>query len=145
MNQMTKAIGAYRNAQMTVPPIRAVVMLYDAILIHIAKAAQANRQGDHERQFNEVMAATKIVEGLSRCLDFSAGGAVAANLHGFYETIGRGLLRSTGRRYGADYLEKLADAVRLTREAWAEIAGMAIKSEPCPPQPQPRRDIAVPA
>ncbi len=125
MNHVNRAIGAYHNAQMAAPPLQAVVMLYDGILTRIARAAEANRKRDYERQFNEVMVAAKIVDGLDRSLDLSIGGAVAANLHAFYETVGSGLLRSTGRRYGAPYLEQLADAVRVTRDAWAEIAGMS--------------------
>jgi len=125
MHQTNRAIGAYRSAQMAAPPLRAVVMLYDGILARIARAADANRRRDYERQFNEVMVAAKIVDGLDRSLDLSAGGAVAANLHAFYESVGGGLLRSTGRRYGATYLEQLAAAVRVTRDAWAEIAGMS--------------------
>ena len=125
MYHTSKAIGAYHTAQMAAPPLQAVVMLYDGILTRIARAAEANRRRDFERQFNEVMVAARIVEGLDRSLDMAAGGTVAANLHAFYETIGSGLLRSTGRRYGASYLEQLADAVRVTRGAWAEIAGLS--------------------
>jgi flagellar protein FliS len=124
MQYTTKAIGAYQNAMKTVPPLQAVVMLYDGVLARIARAAQANLDGDYERQFNEVMSAAKIVDGLNRCLDMEVGGAVAANLRSLYETISTGLLRSTGRQYGATYLKQLGDAVRVTRDAWAEIAGI---------------------
>jgi flagellar protein FliS len=124
MQPTQAAIGAYRSAMMTTPPLQGVVLLYDGILLHIAQAAQANRDSNFERQFDEVMKAARIIEGLSRCLDLEAGGTVAANLRDFYETIGRGLMRSTGRNYGADFLVQLADSVRRTRNAWAHIAGV---------------------
>jgi flagellar biosynthetic protein FliS len=129
MYQTARAIGAYRNAQMTIPPLQVVVMLYDGILARIARAADAHRAHDYERQFNEVMAAARIVDGLNRCLDLEAGGAVAAHLRSFYSTIAGELLRSTGREYGAPYLERLAVAVRVTRDAWAEIAGVSSNAE----------------
>ncbi len=122
MHHTRHGIRAYQSAQQAMPPLKAVVMLYDGILARIARAADANRKKDYERQFNEVMAAAKIIQGLNQCLDTEVGGTVAQSLRDFYETVGSSLLRSTGRRYGAKYLDQLAAAVRTTRDAWATIS-----------------------
>jgi flagellin-specific chaperone FliS len=46
MSQTRYAISAYQAAQLTIPPLKVVVMLYDGILIRIARAAESARQGD---------------------------------------------------------------------------------------------------
>ena len=40
MNQTRYAINAYQAAQLTTPPLKVVVMLYDGILVRIARAAE---------------------------------------------------------------------------------------------------------
>lgn len=122
MYHTRNGVHAYQSAQQAMPPLRAVVLLYDGVLARIARAADANRKKDYERQFNEVMAAAKIINGLNQCLDMEVEGTVAKSLRDFYETVGTSLLRSTGRRYGAAYLDQLAAAVRTTRDAWATVS-----------------------
>ena len=122
MHPANRVLKTYQMAQNAAPPLQAVIQLYDGILVRISRAIIANRNNDYERQFNEVMSAVKIVDGLNRNLDMKSGGQVALSIRDFYESIGTGLLRSTGRRYGAEYLEGLSLAVRNMRNAWATIA-----------------------
>lgn len=103
----------------------AVVKLYDTILLHVGRAAAAARSGDFQKQFDEVMNATRIVDGLNRHLDMERGGQVATNLRDMYESVSRALLRSVGKDSAGEACDKLIVAMRDTRNAWAEICGVA--------------------
>jgi flagellar secretion chaperone FliS len=102
----------------------AVVQLYDTILLHIGRAGDAARKGDFQTQFDEVMNAARIVDGLNNCLDMNEGGQVAAHLREMYDSVSRALLRSVGAPAAAETYDKLIAAVRDTRNAWAEICGV---------------------
>ncbi len=123
MSQTRYAINAYQAAQLTTPPLRIVVMLYDGILVRIAKAGEAARQGDFQKQFEAVMSAARIIDGLNRHLDMERGGHVATGLRDTYESVARALFRSVGKESGAEACDRLVVAVRELRDAWAEIAG----------------------
>jgi len=94
-------MNAYQAAVMTTPPLKAVVMLYDRILYHIANAAAAARRKDFETQFNDVMRAARIVNALNRHLDMEKGGKVAVSLREMYKAVSRALLSSVQRHAGA--------------------------------------------
>src|ERR1700679_2664300 len=89
----------------------AVVQLYDTILLHVGRAALAARKGDYQEQFDEVMSATRIVDGLNRHLDMEGGGQVALNLRDMCESVSRGLLRSIGKDSAGEACDKLIGAV----------------------------------
>jgi flagellar biosynthetic protein FliS len=129
MNQGRYAISAYQAAQRTLPPLKIVVMLYDGILVRISRAADAARQGDYQKQFEYVMSAARIIDGLNRHLDMERGGQVAQNLRETYEAVARCLFRSVGKETAAEACDRLVVAVRELRDAWAEIAGMAASAE----------------
>ena len=113
----------------TEPSPVAVVQLYDTILLHIGRAATAARAGDFQKQFDEVMNATRIIDGLNRHLDMERGGQVAINLRETYEAVARCLFRSVGKETAAEACDRLVVAVRELRDAWAEIAGMQAAPE----------------
>ena len=130
MNQSRYAISAYQAAQRTLPPLKVVVMLYDGILVRIGRAAEYARKGDYQKQFENVMSAARIIDGLNRHLDMERGGAVAVGLRDTYEAVARALFRSVGKDSAAEACDRLVVAVRELRDAWAEIAGMADTSDP---------------
>ncbi len=123
MNHSRYAINAYQAAQRTMPPLKAVVMLYDGILIRITKAAEHARAGDFQKQFECVMSAARIIDGLNRHLDMERGGEVAVRLRDTYESVARALFRSVGKSTAPEACERLVVAVRELRDAWATIAG----------------------
>lgn len=125
MNHHAYSVSAYQAAKRTAPPLKAIVLLYDEILKRIALAASAARRKDFETQFNEVMYAAKIINGLDSCLDMDRGGTVAVSLREMYKAVVQALLGSVGRKNGAQACERLGDAVRMTRDAWAEVAGLS--------------------
>jgi len=138
MSQTRYAISAYQAAQLTIPPLKVVVMLYDGILIRIARAAESARQGDFQKQFEAVMSAARIIDGLNRHLDMEKGGQVAKGLRETYEATARALFRSVGKETGAEACDRLLVAVRELRDAWAEIAGGSPSpSAPEGPRPGP--------
>jgi flagellar protein FliS len=130
MTRTSYALSAYQAARRTVPPLQAVVMLYDTVLLRVGKAAAAARARDWETQFKEVLRAAEIFNGLAMILDHEQGGAVARSLREMYETTCRALLSSVGRKSGAACLERIAAAVRPMRNAWAEVAATAGAPEP---------------
>jgi flagellar protein FliS len=123
MVQARYAISAYKAARRTVPPLQAVVLLYDGAMGRIAKAADAARRRDYETQFNEARSAAEIFNGLDLCLDMAKGGGVALSLRDMYRSVCHALMKSVGRTSGAECCDRLVAAIRLTRDAWAEIAG----------------------
>ncbi len=104
----------------------AVVKLYDTIMLHINRAGAAASTGDYQTQFTEVMNATRIIDGLNRCLDMDQGGRTAQSLRDMYEAVSRALLRSVGKTSGAEACQRLVGAVAETRDAWATIAGVPL-------------------
>lgn len=129
------AIAAYRSAVMTTPPLQAVVLLYDGILVRIDSAVAAAVAGDYGRQFDEVMSAINILNGLIVSLDMDKGGAVAVRLRDTYATNIRALLKSVGRPDGVEACRRIAAGLRTLRNAWADIGGMAaiaVSSGPAP-------------
>jgi flagellar protein FliS len=128
MNHQAYAFSAYNAALLTTPPLTAVVMLYDGVLLRIANATVAAKRQDYEVQFNEAMKAATILNSLDRYLDMERGGRVAISLREMYQAVVKALLSSVGRSTGDIALERIGAAVRLTRDAWAEIAGMPIST-----------------
>lgn len=101
-----------------------VVKLYDLILGHVAQAAAAAHESDFQGQFDQVMSATRIIDGLNRCLDMERGGDVARNMRDMYESVSRALMRSIGKAEAEQACATLISALRDTRNAWAEISGV---------------------
>jgi flagellar biosynthetic protein FliS len=119
------------TAQVTPPTVPesgpiAVVQLYDTILLHVSHAANAARAKDFTTQFDEVMKATRILDGLNRHLDMAAGGQVAINMRDMYQATSRALLRSVGKDSAGEACDRLMVGLRDTRNAWAEISGMPL-------------------
>jgi len=102
----------------------AVVQLYDTVLLHVRKASDAACRRDFQKQFDEIMNATRIVDGLNRHLDMEKGGQVAHNLRDMYLSVSKALLRSVGKEDAGQAYDRLMEGLRETRNAWAEICGM---------------------
>ncbi|CCG42658.1 flagellar export chaperone FliS [Magnetospirillum molischianum] len=128
-----QASAAYRAATMTVPPLHAVVMLYDGVLVRVRNAAAAAERGDWDRQSDEISRAVDLLRGLLAALDFERGGDVAMRLRQTYQANIRALLRSTREAQAVAMCAKIEDGLRQLRNAWAEIAGM--------PESQPNRMV----
>lgn len=131
MNLSKHAIAAYQTAVMTTPPLQAVVLLYDGILVRLHNAANAAAVGDYGRQYDEIARANEILRGLLAALDLQAGGKLAAGLADTYRTNMQALLHTVGRKDAEKNCRRIAEGLRTLRNAWAEIAGMTV-NEPKP-------------
>ena len=76
-----RASQAYRGAAVAVPPLKAMVMLYDGAITFLQKAVDAQAARRFEEGHDHLMRATAILRGLSHNLDFVRGGAVAERLY----------------------------------------------------------------
>lgn len=103
----------------------AMVQLFDTVLLHIARAGDATRKGDFQAQFDELMKATRIIDGLNRVLDMEAGGQVAVHMREMYQATSRALLRSVGKESAVEVYGKISEGLLESRNAWAEISGVA--------------------
>ncbi len=121
MNQSYSATSAYNTASQTVSSLRAVVMLYDAMIKALYSAKTAIQQNRLEDRFKETQKTSKIILGLQANLDFDNGGRVALMLDRFYHTIFRDLQRINLRNS-----EKLCDgaitALKEVRKSWVDLA-----------------------
>jgi flagellar protein FliS len=117
-------ISAYRNGLKTVPPLVSVVLLYDGILTRIARATAAAASGDTRGQLEHVLQAVQILNGLNQSLDMAAGGRVAVSLRDMYGAVAVALYNSVGSSAAVEASEKIAAALRKTRDAWAHVAGV---------------------
>lgn len=120
------AMSAYQNAIQTTPPLQAVVLLYDGVLVRLRNASDAAGRGDFGEQFNQILRATDILRGLLAALDQGQGGELANKLRDTYEANMRAMMTSVGRANAQDCLRRIADGLRELRNAWSEIAGMPL-------------------
>lgn len=142
MRPKSSPLSAYTNALGTRPPLHAVVGLYDLVIVHTIRAADASHRRDHEQQFNEALKAAQILNGLSCCLDMKRGGEVALSLRDMYQTVVAVLMRAVGKKDATQAYLRLAEAVRLTRNAWAEIAKLPLSVKPLTIAPVPSEPAA---
>jgi flagellar secretion chaperone FliS len=124
-----RAISAYQTAMQTTPPLQAVVLLYDGVLVRIRNASDAAGRGDFGEQFNQVMRAIEILRALLASLDMEHGGSLAPRLRETYEANMQALLRSVGHANAGDCLRRIGEGLRELRNAWSEIAGMPALGE----------------
>lgn len=129
------AFTAYQTRLNTrATPLEAVVMLYDGVMSRLARAAQAARARDVEAQYNESLRAAQILNGLCLSLDMQRGAPVAQSLQEMYVALCTAIMSAVGDPAGEECCLRLIEAVRLTRDAWAGIAGLP-----------PSRDAGAPA
>lgn len=119
-----KAVGVYQSALMTVPPLQAVVMLYDRVLAHLHGASAALRSGDYPRQLEESMRAVEILRGLLSVLDTARGGEVAYRLGETYRSNMTAILSSLGSADAETCYDRISRGLRALRNAWADVAGV---------------------
>lgn len=142
MQTTSQGIAAYRAALRTIPPLVAIVRLYDRAIVHMSDAADAARRGDYEAQFDEVSRAARIFNGLNAALDMTSGGSVALSLRDMYGTVVHALFRSVGRPETAGAFATLIAGVRQVRDAWIEVAAQPASAVPPTRRSASRSEVA---
>lgn len=101
------AFKAYRNARLTLPPLAAIVALYQNCITLMRKARDAKEAGRRDEEFAINTKAILILEGLKGNLDHSnpAIRSMSATLEAFYDrTIAQ--IHLAQRLRGQDSLDR---------------------------------------
>ena len=115
------ASGAYRRAATAVPPLKAVVMVYDEIVNSLLRLDVALEKNDPAGAFAQVERAAKMCRGLQHALDFNASKDVSGQLDMVYKRMIFALHASFGKRDARARYRKLLEGIVELRNAWAEI------------------------
>src|SRR5258707_7452145 len=97
-----RANQAYRGAAITVPPLKAVIMLLNGAITFLQRSSQAQQAKRFEEGYEHLTRATAILRGLSHHLDSTHGGAMAERLYQTYNSLIVACLRSYGRPQAAE-------------------------------------------
>jgi flagellar protein FliS len=116
-----RASQAYRGAAVAVPPLKAMVMLYDGAITLLQKSVEAQEAKRFEEAHEYLMRATAILRGLSHNLDFVRGGAVAERLYQTYNALILACLRAYGRPKARENFRPIAVGLAELRDAWKHV------------------------
>jgi flagellar protein FliS len=104
-------------------PHKLVAMLFDGCVDAITQARGAMREGQIEAKGKAIVRAVRIIdEGLRACLNLSAGGTLAQDLHDLYGYLVMRLTMANLRNDEAG-LDECQRLIAPLREAWMSIAG----------------------
>jgi len=123
-----RANQAYRGAAVTVPPLRAVIMLLNGAITFLQKSLQDQQAKRFEEGFEHLTRATAILRGLSHHLDSTRGSAVADELYQAYNLLILACLRSYGRPQAPENFRRIIASLVELREAWEFVDAAAAKS-----------------
>lgn len=116
-----RANQAYRGAAVTVPPLRAMILLYGGAITFLQRSLEAQEARRFEEGHECLMRATAILRGLSHNLDFARGGAVAEHLYQTYNALILACLRSYGRPHARESFKRIIASLSDLREAWEHV------------------------
>ncbi len=140
-----RGFAAYEYAADTIPPLRQIVLLYDAALRRVREARRAVEEGRIEDRFRAVEKATAIIDALHRALDFERGGEIASILDLYYTDLAVRLQAINVRNDPVACDEVIARLLDM-RTAWAKLAGEGEEGEiadNATPAPAPRAAAGV--
>ena len=120
-----RANQAYRGAAVSVPPLKAVIMLLNSAITSLQKSLLAQEGRRYEEGFEQLTRATAILRGLSYHLDFERGGALAEQLFKTYNSLILACLRSYGKPQAAQHYARIIASLSELRQAWEVVAGTA--------------------
>ncbi|KWV49947.1 flagellar biosynthesis protein FliS [Bradyrhizobium macuxiense] len=127
-----RANNAYRSAAVAVPPLKAVVMLFDGAITLLQKAQEAHDAKQFEEGHAYLTRATAILRGLSHNLDFTRGGALADRLYKTYNVLIMACLRTYGRPHARESFRRIIASLTELRDAWKYVdatVGTAAKAK----------------
>jgi flagellar protein FliS len=126
--QLQRGIEAYGAARRSQVPLRALVDLYDSMFCAISHAKAFCLQSRPEDEFNSVMRATLIIQGLSANLNDGdqRTKSIAETMQKYYRTTLEQLHRAKQAKSPDAELRyaSVQRQVLVMRNAWASVAGM---------------------
>lgn len=123
-----QATQAYRSVSVAVPPLKALIMLYDGTIMFLQKTIIASEARRFEESHQHMIRAAAILRGLSHGLDFDRGGAMAEQLHLTYHALILACLRSFGRPDAPECYRRIIASLAELRDAWKFVAVETAKS-----------------
>lgn len=121
MSYHSQAQSAYAAASSAVPPLQAVVMLYDGMIRSISAAKVAIEEERIEDRFNHTKKASQILLGLQANLDFEKGGEISPMLSQFYDTIFMRIQRINSAN-STEVCDEVVRSLSNVRKSWHELA-----------------------
>jgi flagellar secretion chaperone FliS len=120
MKNALEAKLTYReNAVRSAAPIELVVILFDAAIDDMRRAASAAKAGDIEERAAAIRHAMLVLQQLQGTLDFEKGGQVARQFEQFYNLVRAKLLESQLRN-SSDLMQQQIQFMSEVRDCWAE-------------------------
>jgi flagellar secretion chaperone FliS len=115
------ANNAYRTASVAVPPLKAVVVLFDGAITLLQRAQEAHEARRIEEGHAYLTRATAILRGLSHNLDFTRGGGLADRLYKTYNALIIACLRAYGRPHARENFRRIIASLTELRDAWKYV------------------------
>ncbi|WP_417711088.1 flagellar export chaperone FliS [Roseibium aggregatum] len=124
----SNAISAYRKASTAVPPLSAIVLLFDEALNAMVLASEHVRSREYEQAHLRTQRAIAILRGLRQNLDLNNGGAVAQQLCETYTSNIAALNATIGKPDAIERYKKLATGLLQLRNAWSGMTTLSERS-----------------
>lgn len=117
-----KALLAYAIVESALPPLVAVVRLYEKALSHLGRGRAALEARRFDAFCHEIDGAMTIMVGLDSVLDLKGGGDVALELHRFYASMIRLSGVIAARRNPIERIDRIIAMWSDMVDAWRAIA-----------------------
>lgn len=124
----SQAIGAYREANRAIHPVKAVTLLLDEVLNSIILTNYYLRKGEFEAAFNRVVTASKIMAGLRQNVNLDADPKMGQQFIDMYSKNIFALHNSYGKPDAIERFAGIAAGLVSFRNAWAGIAHLPERS-----------------
>jgi flagellar protein FliS len=120
MTQGNIASHYQRHRARGASPVGLVVLLYDAAIESLRRAALAAESGRIEQRVAASNHVVLVINELSRSLDHKRGGEIARHLDQFY-AVARATLMEANLRSDPHIFEELVGVFCSLREAWQQV------------------------
>jgi flagellar protein FliS len=115
------AANQYRDRQVrTASPGQLVVMVYDHVLVNLARARMGHQANNVALRIESLSKARDGLVELLATLDMEKGGAIAAQLRALYSFM-LTQLADAGARFDEHKVERIAGLIKELRDAFATI------------------------
>lgn len=119
---MRKSFAAYAVASSQLPPLIAVVRLYEKALVLAHQARDAAAACRYDEHLRHVERATAILAGLDSLLDMQKGGETAQVLRGFYRLMINRLGTASARKNPVRAMDAAIVQMAVMTRTWQAIA-----------------------